>query len=114
MSNFALFVRGDMIGATSCGAALGPGGYDVVASSVNYTSGDGGTQLGGTPDTAPGISRRVSLVGLAATPDRKLVSATGRDIQSTACVLPVRGHLDSIKRLMKGDLYIGVVVDREA
>ena len=35
------------------------------------------------------------------------LSALGESFDVTPMVLPVRGHLDSIKRLLKGDLYIG-------
>ena len=34
-------------------------------------------------------------------------SVLGESFAATPLVLPVRGHLDSIKRLLKGDLYIG-------
>ena len=44
---------------------------------------------------------------LAVAPDDKLVSVLGRRFQNTPSILPVRGHLDAIKCLMKGDLYIG-------
>ena len=35
------------------------------------------------------------------------VSALGENFDSTPMVLPIRGCLDSVKRLLKGDLYIG-------
>ena len=35
------------------------------------------------------------------------VSALGESFDQTPLVVPVRGHLDSIKRLLKGDVYIG-------
>ena len=35
------------------------------------------------------------------------VSALGESFDSTPMVLPIRGCLDSVKRLLKGDLYIG-------
>ena len=34
-------------------------------------------------------------------------SALGEGFENTPMVVPVRGHLDSIKRLLKGDRYIG-------
>ena len=34
-------------------------------------------------------------------------SALGESFEATPMVVPVRGHLDSIKRLLKGDRYIG-------
>ena len=35
------------------------------------------------------------------------VSALGENSEATPMVLPIRGCLDSVKRLLKGDLYIG-------
>ena len=35
------------------------------------------------------------------------VSALGESFDKTPLVVPVRGHLDSIKRLLRGDIYIG-------
>ena len=35
------------------------------------------------------------------------VSALGENFDATPMVLPIRGCLDSVKRLLKGDLYIG-------
>ena len=34
-------------------------------------------------------------------------SASGEGFDATPMVLPVRGHLDAVKRLLMGDLYIG-------
>ena len=34
-------------------------------------------------------------------------SASGEGFDATPMVLPVRGHLDAVKRLLKGDLYKG-------
>ena len=34
-------------------------------------------------------------------------SALGEGFDATPMALPVRGHLDAVKRLLKGDLYIG-------
>ena len=34
-------------------------------------------------------------------------SALGESFEATLMVVPVRGHLDSMKRLLKGDRYIG-------
>ena len=58
----------------------------------------GSTQWGGTADMVPGIQRRVSPAGLAVAPDRNLVSATGSDSEHTPFILPVSGHLDSIRQ----------------
>ena len=68
---------------------------------------DGGILVGMQPatpvDTAPGtgISGDVHSTG---TQD---VSALGESFAQTPLVVPVRGHLDSIKRLLRGDVYIG-------
>ena len=35
------------------------------------------------------------------------LSALGESFGHTPLVVPVRGHLDSIKRLLRGDVYIG-------
>ena len=53
--------------------------------------------------TAPGmgISGYEHLTG---TQD---VSALGESFAQTPLIVPIRGHLDSIKRLLKGDVYIG-------
>ena len=56
--------------------------------------------LGGTQPVT-GISGDVHSTG---TQD---VSALGESFDQTPLVVPVRGHLDSIKRLLKGDVYIG-------
>ena len=64
--------------------------------------------LDGTPPVVPavtapgtGISGDVHSVG---TQD---VSALGESFDQTPLVVPIGGHLDSIKRLLKGDVYIG-------
>ena len=68
---------------------------------------DGGI-LGGTQPAMPavaapgmGISGHEHLTG---TQD---VSALGETFAQTPLIVPIRGHLDSIKRLLKGDVYIG-------
>ena len=58
-------------------------------------------------DTArsTGIGRDVHLhANATGTPD---VSVLGESFGHTPLVVPVRGHLDSIKRLLRGDVYIG-------
>ena len=63
----------------------------------------GGTQPAMPAVTAPGtgISGHEHLTG---TQD---VSALGESFAQTPLIVPIRGHLDSIKRLLKGDVYIG-------
>ena len=97
----------------------------MAASSVNDTSGYGGAQLGGTLDMPPGISRHVSLAGdgmhLVGTAD--VAPGVSRRVSRSQTAIsnwtghpehtvyslysPCQGTLDSIKRLMKGDLHIG-------
>ena len=68
----------------------------------------GGTQPAMPVDTAPGtgISGDVQSCK-ATTTGTQDVSALGESFDQTPLVVPVRGHLDSIKRLLKGDVYIG-------
>ena len=63
----------------------------------------GGTQPGMSMDTAPGTG----ISGHAHSAGTQDVSALGESFDQTPLVVPVRGHLDSIKRLLKGDVYIG-------
>ena len=70
---------------------------------------DSGILVGTSPATsvntasATGIARDESTMG---TLD---LSALGESFGHTPLVVPVGGHLDSIKRLLGGDLYIGRV-----
>ena len=45
--------------------------------------------------------------GGKASPNLFVVSVLGRSFQDTPLVVTVRGHLDAVKRFMKGDYYIG-------
>ena len=45
--------------------------------------------------------------GGKASPNLSVVSVLGRSFQDTPLVVPMRGHLDAVKRFMKGDHYIG-------
>ena len=60
--------------------------------------------LGTAPGT--GISGDVQSRKATSTGTQE-VSALGESFDKTPLVVPVRGHLDSIKRLLKGDIYIG-------
>ena len=62
-----------------------------------------GTQPAMPVVTAPGtgISGDVHTTGM------QDVSALGESFGQTPLVVPVRGHMDSIKRLLRGDVYIG-------
>ena len=53
--------------------------------------------------TAPGTG----IAGDVHSTGTQDVSALGESFDQTPLVVPVRGHLDSIKRLLKGDVYIG-------
>ena len=59
-------------------------------------------------DTTPGtgISGNVQSCKATSTGTQD-VSALGESFDKTPLVVPVRGHLDSIKRLLRGDIYIG-------
>ena len=89
------FAQSGLDGTTSWGAAHP--GYDVA--SIGGT----GAVVGGVQ--ADGVGASGSCLAVA--PDDKLVSVLGTSFKNTPSILPVRGHLDSIKCLMKGDLYIG-------
>ena len=58
-------------------------------------------------DETPGL-----VTGTYNTPFQKIdchsldVSALGENFEASPMVLPIRGCLDSVKRLLKGDLYI--------
>ena len=66
---------------------------------------DAGTQLG------PGMSAGTGMKGIAVVgtlrEEDKNTSALGEDFGCTPTVVPTRAHLDVVKRLQKGDLYIG-------
>ena len=63
----------------------------------------GGTQPAMPVVTAPGMG----ISGDVHTTGTQDVSALGESFGQTALVVPIRGHLDSIKRLLKGDVEIG-------
>ena len=88
-------------GMQSFGTASG--GYDVAPSSL----GDSSRRMVGFAGGVADVVQSTGSVELAVAPDRNLVSAVGRNFQSTPLILSTRGHLDSIKRLMKGDPGIG-------
>ena len=49
---------------------------------------------------------RTGLEDVAAVKGQQL-SALGESFEVTPMVLPIRAHLDRVKRLLKGDLHIG-------
>ena len=63
----------------------------------------GDTRPGMSMNTAPGMG----IPGDGQTTGTQDVSALGEGFHQTPLIVPVRGHLDSIKRLLKGDVYIG-------
>ena len=66
------------------------------------------TQLGtGTSHMQPGTDIEFTADVRATVFKDEETSALGGDYCSTPLVLPTRGHLDSVKRLLKGDVYIG-------
>ena len=57
--------------------------------------------------TQPGMGMlRTELADVAGIEGQEL-SALGEKLEATPMVLPIRAHLDSVKRLLKGDLYMG-------
>ena len=54
-----------------------------------------------------GTSTATVAAGDAATTGTLDLSALGESLDRTPLVVPVRGHLDSVKRLLRGDVYIG-------
>ena len=64
-----------------------------------------GTQPETTDGTGTGVAVRLGTDRDDS--DANIRSVLGESFASTPLVLPVRGHLDSIKRSLKGDLYIG-------
>ena len=94
-------------GMSSCGTGPATGGYDVASSGMDGYPGGTGMGSGSSQRTSLGVVSSTGSAGLAVAPDRNPVSAVGGDFQCTPSILPVRGHLDSIRRLRKGDLYIG-------
>ena len=66
---------------------------------------DGGILVGTQPampvDTAPGTG----IIGDVHSTGTQDVSALGESFAQTPLIVPIRGHLDSIKRLLKGDVY---------
>ena len=51
-------------------------------------------------------TRRIEGLGSSAQENPEL-SVLGEDFDHTPMVIPIRAHLDSVKRLLKGDVYIG-------
>ena len=68
------------------------------------------TSAGGLVDTqcvleCPPGSSKVSSFSVR--PDLTLLSALGEDFDSTPQIVPVRANLDMVRKLMKGDCYVG-------
>ena len=64
-----------------------------------------GTQLG-TGMSAGTAMKGTAVVGTLREEDKD-TSALGEDFDCTPMVIPTRAQLDAVKRLLKGDLYIG-------
>ena len=58
-------------------------------------------------DTAPGTGITGNVQLCATTAATQDLSALGESFGQTPLVVPIRGDLDSIKRLLRGDMYIG-------
>ena len=57
--------------------------------------------------TGTGLGTLRNELDLTLAVDGHDTSALGEGFENTPMVVPVRGHMDSIKRLLKGDRYIG-------
>ena len=64
-----------------------------------------GTQLG--TDMSAGTGTKGTAVVGTLREEEKDTSALGEDFDCTPMVIPTRAHLEAVKRLLKGDLYIG-------
>ena len=64
-----------------------------------------GTQLGTGMSAGTGMEG-TAVVGTLREEDKD-TSALGEDFDCTPLVIPTRAHLDAVKRLLKGELYIG-------
>ena len=62
-----------------------------------------GTPLATPVDTASGTG----IPGDESSMRNVDLSPLGENFEHTPLVVPIRGHLDSIKRLLRGDVYIG-------
>ena len=66
-----------------------------------------GTQPAMPVDTAPGTGIVGDVRLCTTTTGTQDLSALGESFAQTPLVVPIRGHLDSIKTLLRGDVYIG-------
>ena len=96
-----------------CPLIIDPAGRAVPAGPIGgvLCRLDGGILDGTLPATTVDTARSTGIgrdVQLHASATRTLdLSVLGESFGLTPLVVPVRGHLDSIKRLLRGDVYIG-------
>ena len=68
---------------------------------------DSGILVGTSPATPVDTASGTGIAGDESTMGTMDLTALGESLGHTPLVVPVRGHLDSIKRLLRGDVYIG-------
>ena len=68
---------------------------------------DSGILVGTSPATSVDTASGTGIAGDESMMGTMDLSALGESFGHTPLVVPVRGHLDSIKRLLRGDVYIG-------
>ena len=66
---------------------------------------DTDTQTG----TQPGTGTHGNEIVDSTAQENQELSALGERLEFTPLVIPIRAHLDSVRRLLKGDIYIGRV-----
>ena len=81
--------------------------YAVLWYGFGWSLGDSSRRMVGLAGGFADVVQSTGTVELAVAPDRNLVSVVGRDFQNTPLILSIRRHLESIKRLVKGDQNIG-------
>ena len=89
-----------MLGATTGACEVASSGL-VPGGLVRFSSGN---PSGRSP--APGGSKHFRA-GAEVSPNLAVSSVLGRSFHETPLVVPLRGHLGSVRRFMKGDYYIG-------
>ena len=65
---------------------------------------DSGILVGTSPATSVDAASGTGITGDEGTMGNMGLSALGENFGHTPLVVPVRGHLDSIKRLLRGDV----------
>ena len=92
-----------------CPLIIDPAGRAVPAGPIGgvLCRLDGGILVGTSPATPVDTASGMGIAGDESTMGTMDLSALGESFGHTPLVVPVRGHSDSIKRLLRGDVYIG-------